>query len=548
MPFSLLRAGVEKCAWKRGVSASGVKVLTVAHENTDIFYHDALRLRAGGLLAEAADMLRKVLAAVPDHFPARVELGNTLYSQALMNDAIEQYREALRLNPRPAIVHNNLGIVFQEQGRTDEAIGEYRRALELDPGYTMAHSNLLRCLNFHPALGNEQLFEAHKSFETLHGSLRRPRSISFTNSRDPDRQLRIGYVSPDLGNHSVAYFVTSVFPNHDRSGFEVFCYSDRDKEDESGRKIRQGVDVWRKTAGIDDDTLFQLIRRDAVDILVDLAGHTGGNRLPLFALRPAPVQVTWLGYPNTTGLSAMDYRIVDGVTDPAGDADRYHSETLIRLPSGFLCFDPPAKAPEVTPLPMLRNGFVTFGSFNALAKITDEAIALWCRMLARVPGARILFKNKCLFDEQTRNRLIGRFEAQGISGDRVMMTPYTLTTEEHLACYGHLDISLDTFPYNGTTTTCESLWMGVPVVGPMGNRHAARVTASILTRLGLDSLVGSNADECVEVAVHLAGRPELLETLRKGLRDRIRRSPLCDGKAFARELENAYRNIWCAVL
>ena len=504
-----------------------------------------MRLRSGGLLAEAAEMFRRTLFANPNHLAARVELGNTLYSQALLNDAIEQYQAALCINSHLAVVYNNLGIVFQEQGLTDDAIAQYQRALELDPSYAMAHSNLLRCLNFHPDLDNTHLFEAHKSFETLQGSPRVTETHAFPNSRAPDRQLRIGYLSPDLGNHSVAYFVTAVFPNHDRSRFKVFCYSDRGTEDEASERIKKGVDVWRKTAGMEDDTLYSLIRSDAIDILVDLAGHTGGNRLPLFARRAAPVQVTWLGYPNTTGLSAMDYRIVDDISDPFGEADKYHSEKLVRLPNGFLCFDPPKNAPEVSSLPMLRNGFVTFGSFNALAKITDRAIELWSRILARVPGARILFKNKCLFDEATRNRLYGRFAVHGVSHERIMMTPFTMTTTEHLACYGHLDISLDTFPYNGTTTTFESLWMGVPVVGLMGDRHASRVSASILTRLGLDSLVGKDAEECVAIAVHLSGRPELLEVLRFGLRERMRSSQLCKGREFSLELEKLFRKFVC---
>lgn len=540
MPFPLVAGETWKNVIKRLNYVFGVNDLTKACGNTDSIFNEALSLRSEGLLAEAAEMFRRALFANPNHLPARVELGNTLYSQALMNDAIEQYQAALCLNPQLAVVYNNLGIVFQEQGLIGEAIAQYQRALELDPAYVMAHSNLLRCLNFHPDLDNAHLFEAHKSFETLQGSLLAPVCPSFSNSCESDKLLRIGYVSPDLGNHSVAYFVTAVFPNHDRNRFKIFCYSDRGKEDESSERIKKGVDVWRRTAGMDDDTLYSLIRSDAIDILVDLAGHTGGNRLPLFARRAAPVQVTWLGYPNTTGLSAMDYRIVDDISDPPGDADLYHSETLLRLPNGFLCFDPPENAPQVSSLPMLRNGFVTFGAFNALAKITDQAIELWSRILSRVPGSRILFKNKCLFDEATRNRLYERFAAQGVSSERIMMTPFTLTTEEHLACYGHLDISLDTFPYNGTTTTCESLWMGVPVVGILGDRHAARVTASILARLGLDSLTGKNAHECIEIAVHLAGQPELLEVLRGNLRKRMRSSRICDGKGFVAELEEAF--------
>ena len=512
--------------------------------NTDTIFNEALRLRSEGMLADAADGFRKVLDTCPDHLPSVVELGRTLYSQALMDAAIEQYVKALLLNPLDAVIHNNLGIVFQEQGRTDEAIAEFRRALELDPAHVIAHSNLLRCLNFHPAIDNKNLFEAHRSFETLHGSSLTSATQSFPTNRATESRLRIGYVSPDLGNHSVAYFVTSVFPYHNRTRFEVFCYSDRGKEDEFSERIKQGVDVWRKTSGMDDDTLYSLIRSDLIDILVDLAGHTGGNRLRLFGRRAAPVQVTWLGYPNTTGLSAMDYRIVDAVTDPPGEADCFHSETLVRLPNGFLCFDPPVDAPEITSLPMLRNGFVTFGSFNALAKITDQVIELWSRILARVPGSRMLFKNKCLFDEATRNRLSDRFLSWGIGRERILMTPFTMTTEEHLACYGHLDISLDTFPYNGTTTTCESLWMGVPVVGFLGDRHASRVTASILTRLGLDSLVGKSSDEYVGIATYLASQPELLDVLRKGLRRSMQASRLVDSIGFAAELEVSYREMW----
>lgn len=503
-----------------------------------------MSLRSAGLLAEAADMFRTVLSASPNHLSACVELGNTLYSQALMDDAVAQYQAALHLNPQVAVVHNNIGIVFQEQGRTNEAIAHFQRALELDSAYAMAHSNLLRCLNFHPDLDNFQLFQAHKSYETLHGGQNNFDKEFFVSRGEAEKQLHIGYVSPDLGNHSIAYFVSAVFPNHDRNRFKVFCYSDRGKEDESSERIKKGVDVWRKTAGMDDDSLYSLIRSDEIDILVDLAGHTGGNRLPVFARRAAPVQVTWLGYPNTTGLSAMDYRIVDAVSDPPGDADQYHSETLVRLPNGFLCFDPPGNAPEVSSLPLLRNGFVTFGSFNALAKITDQAIELWSRILARVPESRILFKNKCLFDEATRNRLSDRFLSWGIGRERILMTPFTMTTEEHLACYGHVDISLDTFPYNGTTTTCEALWMGVPVVGLWGDLHASRVTASILTTLGLDSLLAKDVDECVEIAVHLATKTELLDALRYGLREKMRSSHLCNGKGFARDLENAYRSFW----
>jgi len=524
--------------------SGGVKNLKNDQGKSDILFASAVKLRADGLLDQAADTLRLALDADPDHIPALVELGNTLYSKALMNDAADCYLRVLRMKPDLAVVHSNLGIVLQEQGKTVEAIEAYRKALELDPGYASARSNLLRCLNFHPSLTNEQLFEAHKSFDALYGLPHCDGFRQFTFVPDVEKRLRIGYVSPDFGVHSIAYFVTSVFPKHNRENFMIFCYSDRMREDATSERINIGADVWRRTSGMNDETLSSLIRDDKIDILVDLAGHTGVNRLPVFASRPAPVQVAWLGYPNTTGLSAMDYRIVDDVTDPQGEADLYHTETLVRMADGFLCFDPPGKSPEVAPPPLLRNGFVTFGSFNALAKINDEVIKLWSRILASVPGSRFLLKNKCLFDEKTRNELKSSFASHGIDPGRILMTPFNNSAEEHLAQYMHMDISIDTFPYNGTTTTCESLWMGVPVIGVLGNRHASRVTASIITRLGLDALVARTSDECTEIAAFLARNVGLLKMIRYGLRERMLTSRLCDAVGFTAELEEAYRNMW----
>jgi predicted O-linked N-acetylglucosamine transferase (SPINDLY family) len=287
----------------------------------------------------------------------------------------------------------------------------------------------------------------------------------------------------------------------------------------------------------------QQIVTDGIDILVDIAGHTAHNKLTAFAFKPAPVQVTYLGYPNTTGLSAIDYRLTDSTADPEGQG-RYYTERLVRLPGCFLCYLPLADAPPLTPLPAAASGRITFGSFNNLSKMSPDVVGLWSRLVQAVPGSRLLVKNSSLSDESVRARYREQFRAQGLEDGQLELVGHTPTREEHLAMYGQLDIALDTFPYNGTTTTCEALWMGVPVVTLKGEVHAARVGATLLNSVGLPELVADSPDDFLRVATDLALDTNRLGQQRAGLRQRLSESSLCDGDAFARKVEQAYRDMW----
>jgi predicted O-linked N-acetylglucosamine transferase (SPINDLY family) len=325
---------------------------------------------------------------------------------------------------------------------------------------------------------------------------------------------------------------------------ELFCYAETKQPDFITNRIRELSDHWRPTVGLTDTAVAEQVRADGIDILVDLAGHTCDNRLLVFAHKPAPIQITWLGYPNTTGMPVMDYRFTDEIADPPGPADHYHSERLIRLPRGFLCYGPPDNAPGVSDLPVRQTNRLTFGSFNNLPKLNAEVIGLWSQILQGVPNACLLLKSKQFADEQTRQRFVDLFSVQGIAAERVILLPRVSSTGGHLAVYQQVDIGLDPFPYNGTTTTCEALWMGVPVITLRGSRHSGRVGASILTRVGLSDLITDSPEQYVRLAMELAQDTDGLERLRATLRARMQASPLCNGRMFARSMENTFKILW----
>jgi len=353
-------------------------------------------------------------------------------------------------------------------------------------------------------------------------------------------------VSPDFRNHSVARFFLPLLEGHDRGAVEIACYAELARSDAVSERIRSLADRWSPTVGLSHDELAARIRGDAIDVLVDLAGHTSDNRLLTFARTPAPVQATWLGYPGTTGVAAIGWRFSDAECEPPGDADRRSSERIWRLPHGFHCFAPPADAPAVAPPPCAARGSVTFGSFNNFLKLAPETIALWGRVLAAMPGAQLLLKSNFVFDAAAHQRHLERFAAAGIDPSRIVILPYMPDERAHLAAYGEIDVALDPFPYNGTTTTCEALWMGVPVVTLRGDRHAARVGASLLTRVGLPDLIAGDEAAYIAVAAALAAAPQRLAALRAGLRAQVAASPLCDAGGFARAVEDAYRAMWRA--
>jgi protein O-GlcNAc transferase len=488
---------------------------------------------------EAIASYRRVVALKPDFAEAHYNLGSALKHENLLSEAVSCFRRALELNPDHAAAYNNLGSTLREAGDVAAAIACFEQAERLLPRSVVACSNRLLALHYDPRSTPESLLEAHRDFDRRFGTSSPARH---DNIPDPDRRIRIGYVSADLRAHPVGYFLSPVLPAHDRRHVEVFCYADSRIADALTSRLQAATDVWRVIVGLGHDELARQVRADRIDILVDLAGHTARNRLPMFAERPAPVQVTWAGYVGTTGLSAIDYLLSDACETPA-DADRFHVETVIRLPDGYVCYAPPDDAPAVAGLPAARRGTVTFGCFNNLAKVGPGVLAVWSRILAALPGARLALKTHALGDPGTASRYRDLAAAAGIAGERLVLmgaSPH----RELLAAYGEVDIALDPFPYSGGLTTLESLWMGVPVVTLGGDGFAARHSLSHLTNAGLTALIAGGADTYVEIAVGLARDLPRLARLRAELRPRVAASPLCDGPRFTRHLEAAYRVMW----
>ncbi|MFQ5935084.1 MAG: tetratricopeptide repeat protein [Acidiferrobacterales bacterium] len=505
-----------------------------------------MALQAQGQLADAAETYRRALALDPAYAEARNNLGVALQAQGKLTEAISCLKQALRLTASVdmAQLEYNLGNVFHEAGQLDEAVTCYRRALSLKPDHTQAHSNLLMSMVYQAGLDSAAVLAEHKRWATVHtASL--PTPPPHRNAPDPERRLRIGYVSPDFCQHPVAFFTEPLLARHDPNDFEIYCYSDVDHPDSVTTRLQALGHVWRNIVGITDEQLAEQVRDDQVDILVDLAGHTAGNRLLGFARKPAPVQVSYLGYPNTTGLDGVDYRFSDAWADPLEKTDAYYSESLVRLPHGFACYQPPIEAPPVSALSARETGRVTFSSLNHVAKITPQVVALWAEILKQIPDARLLLQAGAFTDAAVTARVRQQFARAGAASERVELIP-SASLAEHLALYHHIDIALDTFPWNGHTTTCHALWMGVPVVVLAGDRHAARMGVSVLSVLDLPELIADTPESYVEISLRLAGNLERLAGLRSGLRQRMKDSPLTDSLGFARSVEAAYRSMWKA--
>jgi predicted O-linked N-acetylglucosamine transferase (SPINDLY family) len=426
----------------------------------------------------------------------------------------------------------------------EESIDAQRRAVAANPSWHEARSGLLftrQCLAENDLVS---FFEEHRSWDRIHAGHLAGTIASHPNSRAANRRLRIGLVSPDLKEHPVIRFLLPFLEHHDREQIELFAYAQVSEPDEWTEQARKQVAHWRSLVNVPDAQAAELIRGDEIDILVDLAGHTNGNRLMVFARKPAPVQVTYLGYPGTTGLSAMDYRITDALADPPGMTEAHHSEQLIRLPGCAWCYGPDTEALP-GPSPAALRGHVTFGSFNNLAKVNDRMLRVWARILESVPGSRLLLKSAGFLSmdarKRTREALIS---GTNISEERLDIRGPEDSHQTHLELYREMDIALDTFPYHGTTTTCEALWMGVPVVTLAGQSHVSRVGVSLLTNIGLPELVAESEDEYVRIAVELARDVEQLVNYRSNLRDKMLGSQLLDAPSFAREIEGAFRQMW----
>jgi protein O-GlcNAc transferase len=508
---------------------------SVSHNNLGTVLHQQRRFD------EAVASYQKALALDPNDAEIHSNLAAAWHELRSLDDAVVHLREAIRLQPNYTEAYNNLGLTLKEQGRLSQASEAFRHALSLDPQYVLAQSNLVLTLNHDPAIDAETLFQEHCRWGELHG-LPKVTVAKPTNAADIDRPLRVGYVSPHFNVSPEAPFVEPVLMHHDPRQVETVLYSQVHAPDAVTERLRNLAGTWRDTCGLTDEQMVDLVRADQIDILVDLAGHTANNRLLVFAQHPAPVQVTWLGYCHTTGLPAIDYRITDQTADPPGEPIR-HVEELVRLPGCFCCYLPPGNAPDVGPLPALQSGWITFGSLHKLAKLNPQVLDLWSRLLQALPESRLLvFRDtlKASTAEFFRQELLQR----GILADRFELRHEVPKPGGHLSVYADIDISLDVFPWSGHATVCESLWMGVPMVTLRGTRHAGRMVASVLSQAGLSDWIAETPEKYVEVAVRAARDLTSLAELRTNLRRRLQESPLCDGAAFTRSLEEAYRAMW----
>ena len=576
------------------------QLLDLHPDSPEAWNNLAVSLQAVGDLEGASEASRRAVSLRPQFAEAFFNLGNSLYRQRRFDQAIEAYQRAVSLRPdhaeawfdlgtvrketgeldlaadafRKALSLRrdyvqalvNLGNVFREQGQPDEAIACYQQAVELKPE-ARVESNRLYTLHYLADLEPRQLLEEHLSWSRTYAAApqlpfrRDPKGSAFPAAeqekrspsgrgetggltgtsieRTPARRLRVGYISGDFRHHPVGRFLLPLFSSHNHDRFEIFCYSDVTRPDAVTDRLRAGADVWRDTSDLSDEQLVDVIRQDGVDILVDLAMHAKGGRLLAFARKPAPIQVSYLAYCSTTGLPEIDYRLTDPYLDPPGSPDACYSEKSLRLPS-YWCYPAPAQAPPVNAPPALAAGYVTFGSLNNFSKVTPPTLAMWARLLAGAPGSRLLLH---AHRGSHRDRVREKLAHEGVDPHRVQFVDY-LEPSEYFRQYLNIDIALDPHPYGGGTTSCDALWMGVPIVTLAGRTAVSRAGVSILSNLGLPEMIARTPEQYVELAAALARDLSRLAGLRSTLRQRMAHSPLMDGPAFARNVEAAYEQMW----
>jgi predicted O-linked N-acetylglucosamine transferase (SPINDLY family) len=527
-----------------------------------------------GRPTEAVDVFREAVARCPDDPRGHHNLGLALAGRGAYEDAVPELELALSLRPNYPEACNSLGVALEALGRADEAQDQYRRAIALKENYADAWSNigtsfteqgrvreaidalnesqtyrpdprtgsnllLAHCYSSTPDAND--LFHAHTDWAARHADALLPAAPARIADPTPDRRLKVGYVSGDFRAHTVAGFIERLLTQHDRNRIHVTCYSNVARADETTERLRRRADAWRPVTELSDPDVAGQIQADEIDVLVDLSGHTAGNRLLVFARKPAPVQLTLFGYPCTTGLKAMDYRVSDPVADPPGESGEQYVETVLRLPEVAWVYRPPDDAPPPNALPGLSGKSFTFGCLNNAAKLSDACAAAWARILKAVPKSRLVVLGGR--SAAAAKVLTDRFTQLGIASDRLEVV-YRLPSAEYFEAYQPIDLALDPFPYNGGVTTCDALWMGVPVLTVTGTDYRSRQGASILTNLGLPEFVADSADKLVELAAIWADQRTGLADLRGSLRDMLQSSPITDAPRYARHLEAAYRDVW----
>ena len=492
--------------------------------------------------SEAIACFRHAIKLRPNFAEAYFNLGNEIRKNGELSESADYYCQALKLRPDFVDACVNLGITLNGLGKPTEAVRCYHRALELRPGDASIHSSLLMNLHYCRGMTLSMLRDAHSDFDQLHAANLRPLPPQKRNRTDLSRRLRVGFVSADLIRHPVGFFLIRAFENLGQESIDTYWYFDRSSKDAMTQRFQSVATQWRDVINMNDNQLAEQIQADRIDILFDLAGHTAENRLLVFARKVAPIQVTWAGYVGTTGLKAMDYILSDRYQIPTGD-ERYYQEQVLRMPDGYVSYDPPDYAPPVSPLSALDQGHVTFGCFNNPNKITEQAIAVWARILNRVPESRLIFKYRGWNDSRLIQRTSEMFALNAIDANRLEFLGHS-PHAELLAEYKRIDLALDTFPYSGGLTTCEALWMGIPVVTCPGETFASRHSLSHLSNVGLTETIAHDVEDYADRAVALANDLPRLKQLRASLRDQMANSPLCDGKRFADDFTAILLDVW----
>ena len=539
VPDLIARAQAEREAGELDAALASVQAaLARDAANAAALAELGLTYRALGRNEEARGAFEHALASDPVSVPALMYLGNLAHEAARLDDAVDAYRAALAIDAHNAALHYNLALTLMQRGEADAAVAAFRRCLAEEVDFPDARGSLLFALNLCASATPEETAAEHFEWGRRNADTLRPGN-RFVNQPDAERRLRIGYVSADWFGHAAADFVHCFLPQHDRRHYQITCYC-------SAPLPEAGCDLygytWRDVSALEDARLASLIEQDAIDVLVDLSGHTRGNRLLALARKPAPLQLTFLGYPNTTGMSAMDYRLTDAYADPPGASERRYRERLLRMPHSVWCYGPADEgAGAVGAPPILLNGYVTLGSMNGVSKLNPNLLALWADLLLTLKDARLLFAT--IPPGSARERVARVFADKGVDAARIEFVD-RLSQSEFRALHRRIDIALDSFPCNGGATTCDALWQGVPVVSLAGDEFRARAGMSILNAIGLPQLVARSAADYRVLVADLARDPEQLQRWRADLRQTMRNSPLCDAPAYTRALEDIYRGIW----
>lgn len=524
-------------AWDQAV-ASLREAIRLKPDSAEAHGNLGIALSEIGEHEAAMASYQRALALKSDFVPAHCGRGKLLANRGEIEQAEAIYREALQIRPDSSELWGGLGFILADEGLLTEGFDAYRRSIELKPDSPSTWSNYLYHRNYDPDADPSTLLDEHRRWAEL---LAESTAAPTFRARSDDRLLRLGYVSPDLRLHAVASFLEPILENHDRRKVAVYCYSDVGSPDATTARLRGHADVWREIRSLTDREVEELIRRDEIDILVDLAGHTARNRLAVFARKPAPVQITYLGYPATTGLSTIDALVTDHLIDPV-DLPSHSSEEPLRLPGTFCCFAPPTNAGEISPSPLLKSGFPTFGSLHKLPKLNPRVVDLWSSLLLAIPDSRLILIRDRLKGPRGR-QILASFETRGVAPGRVEIR-HDWNWNNHWDLYSSIDVTLDVFPWSGHTTACESLWMGVPVVTMTGDRRSSRLTASVLKAIDLSDSIAQTTDQYIEAAARWVDDPARLARWRGKLRDLMRGSRLCDGPSFTRDLESALTALW----